>query len=191
MRTPFNSVMGFATLLLDTPLTMEQQDMAQSIVDSSTDLISIINDILDFSKIENDKMNLDPIWFDLRSLVESTLEIVSRPASNKEIDLAYLEDPPTAADWVFADNSRLRQCVLNLLSNAVKFTPKHGSVSVTSELQKIRNNTDGSQRAVLSIIVQDTGIGISHADQSKLFQFFSQVDDSVTRRFGGTGEFHG
>lgn len=111
-------MIGFSTLLLDTHLTSEQKDMTQSIVDASTDLIAIINDILDFSKIENDKMNLDPIWFDLRPMTESTLEVVARDAGSKDIILGYFEEETKSGTWIYADNTRLRQCVLNLLSNA-------------------------------------------------------------------------
>lgn len=122
LRTPFNAVIGFSTLLLDTELSVDQRDMAQSIVDASTDQVAVINDILDFSKIESDKMKLDPIWFDLRALIESTLEVVAGSANSKDLDIAYLEDQSKVAAWIFADNTRLRQCVLNLLSNASKFS---------------------------------------------------------------------
>lgn len=188
MRTPFNAVIGFATLLLDTQLSVEQKDMAQSIVESSTDLIAIINDILDFSKIENDKMNLDPIWFDMRAMVESTMEVVARNAALKDLQLAYLEDPEIAADCIYADNTRLRQCLLNLLSNAVKFTPSDGTVRISTRLEILdKDSTEDLKEALLTVDVIDSGIGIAKEDQTKLFRFFSQVDDSTTRRFGGTG----
>ena len=175
IRTPMNAVIGMSGLLLDTPLSDEQRDYASTIRDSGDALLTIINDILDFSKIEAGRMEVEHQPFDLRECVESALDLVAGRAAEKQLDLAYVYEGevPTA---VLGDVTRLRQILLNLLSNAVKFTDK-GEVVVTVSAQ-------GEQ---LRFAVRDTGIGLSEAGKSRLFQKFSQADSSTTRKYGGTG----
>jgi signal transduction histidine kinase/CheY-like chemotaxis protein len=175
IRTPMNAVIGMSGLLLDTPLSDEQRDFAGTIRDSGDALLTIINDILDFSKIEAGRMDIDVHPFDLRDCIESALDLVAARAAEKHLDIAYQfegEVPPA----VTGDVTRLRQILLNLLSNAVKFTD-HGEVVLTVSAR-------GDE---LHFTVRDTGIGLSDAGKSRLFQKFSQADSSTTRKYGGTG----
>jgi PAS domain S-box-containing protein len=211
IRTPMNAVIGMTGLLLDTPLTPEQQEFAETIRTSGDALLTIINDILDFSKIEAERMELEGQPFDLRECVESALDLVAGRAAEKGLDLGCVvdRDVPQAVE---GDVGRLRQILVNLLGNAVKFT-EQGEVVVTvardTETQghgdaetRRRGDTDpavstgeetisASPRppvpVSLHFVVRDTGIGIPPDRMDRLFQSFSQVDASTTRRFGGTG----
>jgi signal transduction histidine kinase/CheY-like chemotaxis protein/putative methionine-R-sulfoxide reductase with GAF domain/tetratricopeptide (TPR) repeat protein len=175
IRTPMNAVIGMSGLLLETPLTPEQRDYAETIRDSGDALLTIINDILDFSKIEAGRMDIESQPFDLRDCVESALDLVSGRAAEKGLELAYFfeGDVPTA---VRGDVTRLRQVLLNLLANAVKFT-ESGEVLVT-----VSASDDE-----LRFAVRDTGIGLTEQGKARLFQSFSQADSSTTRKYGGTG----
>jgi PAS domain S-box-containing protein len=192
IRTPMNAVMGMTGLLLDTELTPEQRDYAETIRSSSDALLTIINDILDFSKIEAGKLELERQPFDLRECVESALDLVAARATDKGVDLAYLLDEHVPAA-VYGDVTRLRQILVNLLSNAVKFTEKGEvvlSVAATPREEGTRMKTwkpDASPVYELHFAVRDTGIGISEEGMAHLFQSFSQLDASTTRRYGGTG----
>jgi PAS domain S-box-containing protein len=180
IRTPMNAVIGMTGLLLDTPLTPGQQDYAQVIQESGDSLLTVINDILDFSKIEAGQMEVESQPFDLRDTVESALDLVSARAAERGLELAYVMSPDTP-EAVVGDVTRIRQVLVNLLSNAVKFTEKGEIVlSVSSRLLG-----DGSHEVHLQ--VRDTGIGIPPDRMDRLFQSFSQVDASTTRRYGGTG----
>jgi PAS domain S-box-containing protein len=181
IRTPMNAVIGMTGLLLDTPLTAEQREFAETIRTSGDALLAIINDILDFSKIEARRMELESQPFDLRECVESAMDLVAPSASEKGLNLGYVveSDVPAA---IVGDVTRLRQVLVNLLSNAVKFTEK-GEVVVTVE----RRGDVTSPLQELHFAVRDTGIGIPPELMGRLFQPFSQVDASTTRRFGGTG----
>jgi PAS domain S-box-containing protein len=182
IRTPMNAVIGMSGLLLNTPLTDEQREYAEIVRQSSDALLSVINDILDFSKIEAGRLELEAQPFDLRECVEGTLDLVANRAAEKGLDLAYLlgDGTPTA---VVGDVTRLRQVLLNLLSNAVKFTERGEVVlSVTAG----RPGHPGAPWE-LTFAVRDTGIGIPADRLGRLFQSFSQVDASTTRRYGGTG----
>ena len=175
IRTPMNAVIGMSGLLLDTPLNDEQRDFAGTIRDSGDALLTIINDILDFSKIEAGRMDIEAQPFDLRECVESALDLIGARAAEKRLDIAYQfegEVPPA----VTGDVTRLRQILLNLLSNAVKFT-EQGEVVLT-----VSTSVDE-----LRFAVRDTGIGLSDAGKTRLFQKFSQADSSTTRKYGGTG----
>ncbi len=192
IRTPMNAIIGMTGLLLDTQLTQEQNDYAETIRTSSDALLTIINDILDFSKIEAGKMELEHQPFDLRECVESALDLLASRATEKGLDLAYLldEQAPTA---IYGDVTRLRQILVNLLSNAVKFTEK-GEVVLSIAAKRKNNNMvlsgpvhEGLPAYELSFALRDTGIGISEEGKARLFQAFSQVDASTTRRYGGTG----
>ena len=178
IRTPMNAVIGMSGLLLDTKLDKEQLDYAETIRNSGDALLAIINDILDFSKIEAGKMDLEMQPFDLRECVESALDLVAARAVEKGLDLAYLIDDNVPIG-IYGDVTRLRQILLNLLSNAVKFTQK-GEVVLTVAASKSRMNE-------LLFKVRDTGIGIPKDRIGRLFESFSQVDSSTTRKFGGTG----
>ncbi len=182
IRTPMNAVIGMSGLLLNTPLTDEQREYAEIVRQSGDTLLTVINDILDFSKIEAGRLELESQPFDLRECVESALDLVATRAAEKSLDLAYLigEGTPTG---VVGDVTRLRQVLLNLLSNAVKFTEAGEVVlSVTAHPRD-----GGAGLHDLTISVRDTGIGIPADRVGRLFQSFSQVDASTTRRYGGTG----
>ncbi|MBD0330740.1 MAG: PAS domain S-box protein, partial [Thermoleophilia bacterium] len=186
IRTPMNAVIGMTDLLLQTELDPEQRSFAEVIRTSGEALLSVINDILDFSKIEAGRLDLDREAFDLRESVESALELVARAAAEKDLDLAYLLRPGTP-EAIVGDASRLRQVLLNLLNNAVKFT-EEGEVVVTVHAEPFDGAAaDGSGPHRLHFAVRDTGIGIAADRLEGLFESFSQVDASTTRRYGGTG----
>lgn len=181
IRTPMNAIIGMSELLLDTPLTREQRDFAQTARDSGQSLLTIIDDILDFSKIEAGELELEKATFDLRDCVESALDMIAHAAANKGLDLAYrIEDGVPEA--VIGDITRLRQILINLLNNAVKFTDR-GEVVIS-----VSYRTDGlTGQGKFHFRVRDTGIGIPRDRIGRLFQAFKQVDASTRRRFGGTG----
>jgi CheY-like chemotaxis protein len=183
IRTPMNGVMGMSSLLLDTGLTHEQREFAETIRSSSESLLTIINDILDFSKIESGKLELEHQPFDLRDCVESALDLLAFRATEKKLELGYLmaDELPAA---VLGDVTRLRQVLVNLLGNAIKFT-EHGEVMV--EVKRGARDESGTATNSFHFSVRDTGIGIPPDRLDRLFKSFSQVDASTTRRYGGTG----
>ncbi|MCW2498575.1 MAG: signal transduction histidine kinase [Frankiales bacterium] len=180
IRTPMNAVIGMTGLLLDSSLTPEQRDYAETVRNSGDALLVIINDILDFSKIESGTLELERQPFSLRDCVESSLDLVAAQAAAKAIDLNCQLDGDVPA-VVEGDVTRLRQVLVNLLSNAVKFTSA-GEVLVT-----VRRVEDLGTAARVAFAVHDTGIGIPHDRMDRLFESFSQVDASTTRTYGGTG----
>jgi len=180
IRTPMNAVIGLTGLLLGTELNSEQHDYVKTIRTSGDALLSIINDILDYSKIDNGKMELEIQPFDVLSSVEDAIDLVASSASEKGLTIAYNIDNNTPKT-IIGDPTRLRQILANLLSNAVKFTVSgEVNISVLAEYLK-----DG--RYEIHFKVMDTGIGIPENKMNCLFQSFSQVDLSTTRRYGGTG----
>jgi PAS domain S-box-containing protein len=186
IRTPMNAVIGMAGLLLDTDLTPEQRSYAEVIRSSGDALMAIIDDILDFSKIEAGRLELERRPFDLRNCVESALEVVAASASSKGLDLAYLLDQGLPGA-VVGDATRLRQILINLLNNAIKFTDKGEVVlSVDGEALGLGDGEVGRKHR-LHFAVRDSGIGIPEDRLGRLFESFSQVDASTTRRYGGTG----
>jgi signal transduction histidine kinase/ActR/RegA family two-component response regulator len=175
IRTPMNGVIGMANLLEGTPLTAVQQGYVRDIVTSGESLLAIINDILDISKIEAGKMEFDRASFDLPELVKGVQTLLKVRAQQKGIALSCVLDEGSQRCFV-GDALRIRQVLLNLVSNAVKFTD-HGQVDVA-----VQNEDSG-----LRFSVRDTGIGMGPQELAQLFQSFTQVDGSATRRFGGTG----
>ncbi len=180
IRTPMNGVIGMTSLLLDSPLSREQRDYVETIRASGDALLTIINDILDFSKIESGRLDLEHVEFGVRECVEGALDLLAPRVAEKGLDLLY-EIADGVPNTVRGDPTRLRQVLVNLLGNAVKFT-EQGEVVLGL---RARSLNDG--RVELAFTVRDTGIGIQSEDISRLFQSFTQVDASTTRRFGGTG----
>ncbi|MDO8541876.1 MAG: PAS domain S-box protein [Opitutaceae bacterium] len=180
IRTPMNGVIGMTSLLHDTKLTSEQRDYVETIRHSGDALLTIINDILDFSKIESGRMEMENVEFSVRECVEGALDLLAPRCAEKGLDLLY-EIADGVPNTVRGDPTRLRQVLVNLLGNAVKFTG-HGEVVLSVGSQPHFN---GGLELLFS--VRDTGIGISRDSMARLFQSFTQVDSSTTRRFGGTG----
>jgi PAS domain S-box-containing protein len=183
IRTPMNGIIGMTSLLLDTGLSAEQRDYAETIRSSGEALLTIINDILDFSKIEAGRMELENQPFDLHECVESALDLVVTRAREKRLELVYLIDSQAPA-VLLGDVTRLRQILLNLLSNAIKFTER-GEVTLTVNVK--REDKDASSPYTLLFSVHDTGIGIPADRMGRLFHSFTQVDASTTRKYGGSG----
>jgi two-component system, sensor histidine kinase and response regulator len=180
IRTPMNGILGMANLLLETDLSGEQRDFAETLRNSSETLMGILNDILDFSKIEAGRLTLETTDFDLWEVVESATELHSARAAQKKLELITQigEEVPTL---LRGDPLRLRQVLLNLVGNAIKFTSS-GEVFLDVALDR-QDDTTASVR----FEVHDSGIGIAEEVIPRLFQPFTQADDSTTRRFGGTG----
>jgi PAS domain S-box len=188
VRTPLNGIVGFASLLLDTELTPEQQEYVETIRTSSETLIQLTGDILDFARIESGRLKLDLQPCDPRECIENALDLTAAAAIQKNLELLHwIEDDVPAA--VVADVNRLRQVVVNLVNNAVKFTAD-GEVEVrlrTLPLPARAASTPTPSECLLEFSVRDTGIGIPAEHHEKIFRPFSQVDESTTRRYGGTG----
>ena len=183
IRTPMNGVLGMTELLLGTVLNVEQRKFAEVVRESGEALLTIVNDILDVSKLEAGRLELDSIDFDLVNTVESAIGLMVARAAEKQIDLGAYIDP--AARGVYrGDPARLRQVLLNLIGNAIKFTDK-GGVAVRVSVYRIEDPQ--TKASHLRFEVRDTGIGIPEDICGKLFQKFSQADNSITRRYGGTG----
>jgi signal transduction histidine kinase/FixJ family two-component response regulator len=180
IRTPLNGIIGMTGLMLDTALTFEQTDFAETIRKSSDNLLTIINDILDFSKIEAGQLELEIQPLNIRDVVVEGLDLLAAQATEKGLELTYFIHHKTPT-MVMGDVTRLRQVLVNLIGNALKFTEK-GEVVVFVDSQMV-----GDGRYRTHFAVKDTGIGISLANQERLFKSFSQVDSSTTRKFGGTG----
>ncbi len=180
IRTPMNGVMGMTGILLDTELTPEQRECADTIRRSADHLLTVVNDILDFSKIEAGKLTIEPLPFDLQQAVEEAVDLVARPAEEKGLEL-ILRYAPDAPRRFIGDPGRIRQIVVNLAGNAVKFTRK-GHVLVDAWCEAVEGES-----ATVCIAVSDTGMGIAPEAMARLFRQFSQADASTTRRFGGTG----
>lgn len=180
IRTPMNGVIGMTDLALGTDLTLEQQDYLKTVKLSAESLLVIINDVLDYSKIEARKLHIDATDFDLRECLENAVKALALQAHEKGLELAcHVED--SLPEMVIGDSGRVRQIITNLVSNALKFTER-GEVVVNVNSRKA---DDGGFE--IHFAVKDTGCGIPANRQSAIFQAFTQVDGSSTRRFGGTG----
>jgi PAS domain S-box-containing protein len=180
IRTPMNGVIGMAELVLDTELTREQREHLEILKTSADALLDIINEILDFSKIEAGKLDLDLIDFNLRDILETTAKALSLAAHAKGIEITC-EVQPEVPELIVADPTRLRQIIVNLIGNAIKFTER-GEVAVTVTIDSAED-----ENFKLHFAVRDTGLGIPLEKQKSIFEAFSQVDSSTTRKFGGTG----
>ncbi|PIP38469.1 MAG: hypothetical protein COX19_12475 [Desulfobacterales bacterium CG23_combo_of_CG06-09_8_20_14_all_51_8] len=180
IRTPMNGIIGMSDLLLDTELSLEQHEFAQTIKSSANALLSIINDVLDFSKIEAGKFSLDTTVFDLRHVVEEITELLCLKADEKNLEFACIISHriPT---FLKGDPGRLRQVLLNLAGNAVKFTEK-GGVTIRADLNDITDS-----HALVEFSVTDTGPGIATEKLDRLFRPFSQLQDHANWTHGGTG----
>ncbi|MBC7601298.1 MAG: response regulator, partial [Ramlibacter sp.] len=186
IRTPLNGVVGMSTLLAETPLDVEQRDYLQTIRLSSDQLLAVINDVLDFSKIESGKLDLEIEPVSVRGAIEEACDIAAPRAREKGLELIIdvAEQGDNAVpEAIKGDITRLRQVLINLINNAVKFTD-HGEVALHARLLKC---DDGQGRSVLEFRVTDSGIGIPPDRLGSLFQAFTQVDASTTRKYGGTG----
>ncbi|HEX7445155.1 MAG TPA: response regulator, partial [Methanothrix sp.] len=182
IRTPMNAVIGMTSILLDdADLNPEQKDFIETIRINGDALMVIINDILDFSKMDSEKAVLEEQPFDLRGNIEEALDLVSATAAEKHLNLAYSIDKDVP-ECIIGDPTRLRQILGNLLHNAVKFT-ECGEVNLSVSAPEV----SGTGTREIHFAIQDTGIGISLEQMDRLFQPFSQVDATVTRKYGGTG----
>ncbi|WP_417513998.1 response regulator [Minwuia sp.] len=180
IRTPMNGVIGMTSLLLDTKLTAEQKNYAEAVQESGQSLLTLINDILDFSKIEAGFLELEEIDVDVANLAERIAELLAPRAYERGIELATQIDPAVPRNLI-GDPGRLRQALVNLVGNAVKFTHEGGVVIA----MRMLGDEDGM--AKLRVEVIDSGIGVPEDKQRALFEEFTQVDSSVSRRYGGTG----
>ena len=180
IRTPMNGVIGMTSLLMQTQLTPDQRDYAETIKTSGELLLNLINDILDFSKIESGKMVLEEHKFDVRMAIEDVIDLVTTQVSQKKLGL-YFHVAPSIPQFIMGDLTRIRQILVNLVSNAIKFTP---SGEIVIRVKQIEIQED---EAILEFSVKDTGVGIPSEKIDRLFKPFSQVDASTTRKYGGTG----
>ncbi len=176
IRTPMNAIIGMSHLTLETELNLDQNRFVRNIESSAKSLLNIINDILDFSKIEAGKLNLEKIEFDLVEIVDEVISMMEYHATLKNLEI-FSSYEATVGRFFIGDPLRISQVLTNLISNAIKFT-EQGEIVIA--VKRVDNDK-------LSFAVKDTGIGMSTEQAGKLFQSFSQADDSTTRRYGGTG----
>ncbi len=181
IRTPLNGIVGFTQLLKSTAVTEEQEEFISVIEHSSDNLLTIVNDILDLSKIKADKIELESIPFDPIEKFEASVESYAARAAEKNIEFGIYIDPELPSS-ITGDPTKISQVIVNLISNSIKFTPSNGTVDV--RIEKVSESKDD---ATIKFSVEDSGIGITDDQRSKIFDAFSQADVSTSRKFGGTG----
>ncbi len=182
IRTPLNGIVGFTKLLKSTKLDIEQRDFVDTIRKSSEDLIGIVDDILDISKLESGKVELEKSYFNIFNEFENVIESYSQDTLKKNINFSIWIDPQFSSQLFLSDAGKIRQILRNLISNAIKFTPENGDIRVSIIKTKSRDDI-----TVVKFIVQDSGIGISQEDRERVFDAFTQVDNSSIRKYNGTG----
>ncbi len=182
IRTPLNGIVGFTELLKDTGLKEEQSEFVEIIEKSSENLLEIINNILDLSKIESNKLEIENIAFNPIEEFESAVDVYAVRASEKHIDLGCFIDPELEQP-IKGDPTKIKEVIINLLSNAVKFTSSAGMINL--DIRKLNSGQEGITR--IRFEVQDSGIGVTSEQKSRIFEAFSQADTSITRKYGGTG----
>jgi two-component system, sensor histidine kinase and response regulator len=180
IRTPMNGVIGMTGILLDTPLSEEQRECAETVRKSADSLLTVINDILDYSKIEAGKLDIEVLDFDLNQALEEVTDLLVFKTEDKGLEF-LTEIPSDVPVQLRGDPGRIRQIILNLTNNAIKFT-NEGEIVLSAQLE----NDDG-EFATIRFSVTDSGIGIPDDAMDRLFASFSQVDASTTRKYGGTG----
>jgi len=185
LRTPMNGIIGFTDLVLTTELQKTQRDYLKNVKKSAYGLLEIINDILDFSRIEAGKLIIDNTLFKLDELVEETMDILTLKAFEKKLEMLYRVDHDIPSQ-ILGDPVRIRQIIVNLLGNAIKFT-KEGEIYVSIRKQGDAYTHNGKKFLNFIIQVKDTGIGIPKDKLQKIFESFTQADNSTTRKYGGTG----
>jgi two-component system sensor histidine kinase RpfC len=182
LRTPLNGVIGVVDLLRATPLSREQEDHVRTISVSATSLLALIDDVLDISKIEAGKMTVEDVDFDLHRLVGNTAKMMAAPADKKGLQLNYRISPELPYSLRGSEH-HLQQILINLIGNAIKFT-EQGRIDLNVTLSGREQDADATW---IRFEVRDTGVGIPEEAQQRIFERFSQADDSTTRRYGGTG----
>lgn len=180
IRTPMNGVIGMTNLLMQTPLSLEQKNFTKNIRLSGENLLTLINDILDFSKIESGKLELENNPFNLRESIEETFKMLSFGAFDKGLELLHWVDEDVP-EIISGDMARLRQVLINLTGNAIKFS-ENGDIFVSAKVEE-----DRGDKVLLRFSVKDSGIGIPKEKREQLFESFTQVDSSTTRKYGGSG----
>ncbi len=185
IRTPMNAIVGMSQLLLNTTLQPQQKAFVNTISTSSESLLTILNDILDLSKIESGKLELEQQSFNLYRCIEESLALLTPKVIEKGLKLTYSINPPTPEN-LHGDSTRLRQVLLNLLSNAIKFT-QTGGINLAVTAEKLARETNNESVYEIKFAIKDTGIGIPLDRIQQLFNPFTQVDASISRRYGGTG----
>jgi signal transduction histidine kinase/CheY-like chemotaxis protein len=185
IRTPMNGIIGFASILLDTPLNTEQRNHLETIRNCGDSLLVLVNDILDYSKIESGNLELEMNLFPLEDCLHEALELLSVKIKDKGLQLTQSLDPSTPK-MIYGDMNRLRQVLVNLVSNATKFT-KEGGIHVSVASKVVNTDAEGRDVHEIHFSVKDTGIGMSYDQLGRLFQPFTQADASIARKYGGTG----
>jgi len=181
IRTPLNGILGFLEVLKTTDLTPEQEEYVNTISQSAKNLLQIVNNILDISKIESNKVSLEIIDFKAIDEFENTLEIFATPAAQKQIQYVA-EVSPNIPSVLKGDILKVKEIITNLVNNAIKFTHEKGLISVKILLEEIKDN-----KAKIYFEIKDTGIGMNEEQKEKIFEAFAQADETVTRKYGGTG----